>query len=99
MYIIYVYVRLVRVAESDSQIHEHTGSKTGRAQIAVVDPDERACPAAIWRIAKDLHDGLRRMSAEAGGRLHGQARSHACNILTSPPDLFCICHDKTVNKK
>ena len=68
-------MRLIRVAESHTQIHEHTGSKTGRAQIAVVDPDERACPAAIWRIAKDLHDGLRRMSA-AAWRRHIRSTRH-----------------------
>ena len=44
------------MAESHTQIHEHTGSKTGRAQIAVVDPDERACPSAILHIANDLGD-------------------------------------------
>ena len=44
------------MAESHTQIHEHTGSNTGRAQIAVVDPDERACPTTILRIANDLGD-------------------------------------------
>ena len=56
MYIIYVYVRLVRVAESDTHVTEYHGTKQGRAQIPVLDLRECACPTTMRRIANDLGD-------------------------------------------
>ena len=56
MYIIYVDMRLIRVAESHTHVTEYNGTKQAPAQIAVVEPRERECPTAIWRIANDLGD-------------------------------------------
>ena len=44
------------MAELDTHVTEYNGTKQARAQIAVVEPRERARPTAIWRIANDLGD-------------------------------------------
>ena len=43
-------------AAKDTQVNEHPETKQGRAQIAVVAPVERACPAASGRIQNDQGD-------------------------------------------
>ena len=42
-YILYVYMRHTGVADLHTHVTEDNGTKQGRAQMAVVDPAERAC--------------------------------------------------------
>ena len=65
-------MRLIRVAELDTHVTEYNGTKQARAQIAVVEPRERACPTAIWRSANDL--GM--MAMVVGPRERGASRGN-----------------------